>query len=500
MKWVKQILSAALFLAILVMLLGTINVILMPKNLYQNSDWPTTNSYNQFYDMKKDTVDVLFLGSSIVVNDFYPQELYDRFGITSYNLGSEQQSIILSYFWLNEALRFQNPKVVVLDTRYLFTQSLTESLNMSEGMVRKCIDPMKWSKVKAEAVKEICELDDSQSELSYYLPNIRYHSRWTELERLDFDFDKQKEAGLKGFGPLTTYGDESFSAFCRFDTEATESVDEVMGEYLERIMDLCRENGIELILTSIPGSTMYDGINNCLEKYGSTEGVRYINFCESSIYDAVGAELPRENIVSHGNIWGAIKLTDYLGNILQNEYGLENHVADSWEETKEYAQHILNNCNLTHVGEISEYFSLIDNEDYVVFITTKDEGVPIANADFLYGLLKLGIQTDLQDTAGNAYYAVVDGDSVIEEFSEKTLNMSGSFSGEGFSGGRYRITSGGWKDNVTASVCINDVEYVDKGGGAYFVIFDKRLDMVIDSAYFNWYETEGCLIHGKASQ
>lgn len=45
---------------------------------------------------------------------------------------------------------------------------------------------MKWSLVKREAVKTICELDQYQFLVSYYLPNIRYHARWTNLSENDF--------------------------------------------------------------------------------------------------------------------------------------------------------------------------------------------------------------------------------------------------------------------------------------------------------------------------
>ena len=173
-----NIIRSAVFLFLLVISLYYINEMLLPKYTLKNNLWPMTSSYNQFYQMEEDSVDVLFLGSSVVVNAFSPQEIYDTYGIRSYNLASEEQSIFLSYYWLKEALRYQNPQVVVLDTRFLFPQHL-EGTNTIEPMTRKCLDPMKWSSVKAEAVNAVCEMDPVQSKLSYYLTNIRYHSRWT---------------------------------------------------------------------------------------------------------------------------------------------------------------------------------------------------------------------------------------------------------------------------------------------------------------------------------
>ena len=118
-KHIFFILKNCILTLIILFLLVIINNILMTKNFF-NSEYPTTATYKNFYKLDRDTVDVLFLGSSHCVTSFDPQVLYDEYGITSYNLGSGAQSIMVSYYWLEEALRYQSPKVVVLDTYMLF--------------------------------------------------------------------------------------------------------------------------------------------------------------------------------------------------------------------------------------------------------------------------------------------------------------------------------------------------------------------------------------------
>ena len=186
MKHFKNIMRSIVFLSILVSSLLMINQVLVPKFVTKNSTWPTTSSFAQFYKMEKDSIDVLFLGSSVVVNAIIPQEIYNEYGIRCYNLGSEQQSIYLSYYWLKEALRYQKPKAVVLDLKFMFDLHPEDVINTTEGITRKSLDPMKWSSVKREAVHNLCEMDESQSELSYYLTNLRFHSRWSELQEYDY--------------------------------------------------------------------------------------------------------------------------------------------------------------------------------------------------------------------------------------------------------------------------------------------------------------------------
>lgn len=51
----------------------------------------STITYSNFYRLPEESVDVVFLGSSHSLNAFIPQELYNEYGITSYNLSSSSQ-------------------------------------------------------------------------------------------------------------------------------------------------------------------------------------------------------------------------------------------------------------------------------------------------------------------------------------------------------------------------------------------------------------------------
>ena len=277
-KVILFIVRSILFISILLVSLFGINEILLPKYTLRNSQWPTTSTYKGFYKMKKDTVDVLFIGSSTVVNAFIPQEIYNEYGIRSYNLGSEQQSLFLSYYWLKEALRSQTPSVIVLDTRFLYNVHPEFPINTSEGLTRKCLDSMRFSSVKRDAVHEVCALDPGQSELSYYLTNLRYHDRWSSLTAADFD-TSYAEAPLKGYGPIMGLGPESYEPFTEQDPDAWMEYPEMMMEYLQKITDLCREEGIRLVLVSLPGNEMDDAVNNVHKAFAKENNIDDYNLC-----------------------------------------------------------------------------------------------------------------------------------------------------------------------------------------------------------------------------
>lgn len=482
---IKGIVKSVVFLIILGIMLHYINQILQPKNIYGNSDWPSTSTYNQFYRMEKDSIDVLFLGSSVCVNAFSPQEIYNSYGIRSYNLGSEQQNIFLSYFWLKEALRFQSPQVVVLDVRFLFNIHPEYALNTSEGLTRKCLDPMKWSNVKAEAVNDLCSIDESQSELSYYLTNIRFHSRWSSLAEYDIDMSEVQYAELKGYSAIAAYGQQSFMTFDVSDPDAYEGFDPnpIMLEYLDRTVELCRENDIKLVLVSLPQNAMYDAIHNNLTKYASDNNVDYYDLSETGHYEAIGAELPKESVIDHENVWGSVKMSKYIGKLLSERYGVAAVQDAQWEETKDYYEHVIKNCELVHITDLAEYLKAIDDPNYSIFISVGNDAVAGLTDEMIEALRELGVKTDWSDKYRWSYYAVIlPGEDVIEEAGEDELIVTG-----GFRDNRsvYTITSNGFYTGSNATITIDGTEYSKNGRGFNIVVYDNVIMNVIDSVQFD---------------
>ena len=152
------------FVLITCLCVGVVNSWLKPKYYYTYA-WPSTNTFQDFYALEKDSVDVLFFGSSHAVSSLNPQVVYDTYGITSYNLGSEQQSLVVSYYWLREALKYQSPKAVIIDTYMLhkFSDSYVyNDMNCSESAVRKAMDNMRLSPLKWEAAQTIAKTDPAQ--------------------------------------------------------------------------------------------------------------------------------------------------------------------------------------------------------------------------------------------------------------------------------------------------------------------------------------------------
>ena len=332
----KRLIAPVLLGAALLLTLLGLEDILVPKFHLRNCEWPTTATYRQFYRMEPNSLDVLFLGSSVCVNGFSPQVLYDEFQLRSYNLGSEQQSIPMSYFWLEEALRFQSPKAVVLDVRFCFPyEDIQLETNMSEAMVRKCIDPMHWSRVKMQAVRDICIMDPGQTQLSYYITSLRFHSRWSELTKEDFHIEQTDIMPYYGFSPRVYKSQYEFQPLFLQDGEAREPMLPVMKQYLDKIVETCSREQIPLVLVGVPELLPREGAHNTVQAYADEHGLQFYDFAELGLYEQLEVNSPLIVPIDHSSVWGAGRLTGCIGRILCEEYGLQGTEDPRYEATSQ---------------------------------------------------------------------------------------------------------------------------------------------------------------------
>ncbi|PHU40361.1 hypothetical protein CSX00_06215 [Pseudobutyrivibrio ruminis] len=471
------------FLMILVTVLAGVNAILIPKTYINNATWPSTSKFNQFYEMDKNSVDVLFIGSSVAANAFSPQEIYDSYGIRSYNLASQQQSVFFNYYWLKEALKTQSPKVVVMDSKFLFTLHPENPVNTTEGIGREIVDNMHWSKNKIDMINALTDLDDSQSKLSYFLTNIRYHSRWTELDESDFNLSLSEEDLLKGQSVITSYGDDSYTPFAPEDKEIRAKLDPVMEEYFGKIVELCQENNTQLMLVSLP-DVMTDAMNNRLIDLAGQYGINYYNFCTVDSYNAIGAQLPKENVVEHENIWGAIKMSRYVASILQSDYGVEAVSDRQWDETSAYYKHLLNIAELQHIENLDEYLAILKSDvDYVTFISVKDDGFRFITDEQVALLNSLGLQAPFKDMFRYSYCGIVDNSNGnIEELSpDEVITINGNILE---SDAIYEMTSGGGNAGVECGIVINGTNFEINSVGLNIVVYDRLSKDVVDQVCF----------------
>lgn len=474
--YIKRAIAWVILVALILAIMLRYNKVLEPKYTYANSTWPTTSSYEQFYRMDKDSIDVLFFGASVAVNTFLPQVLYDEYGITSYNLGSEQQSVFLSYYWLKEALRYQKPKAIVVDTLFLSNMHPENPINTTEGLTRKCLDPMRMSPVKMHAVADLCRRDKEQTVSSYVLTNFRFHDRWESLTETDWDTDEYTRAPLYGYGINTAYGDAGYKPFEPSDSSATAAFDDAEFSYLQKMVDLCHKNGIKVLLCTIPGESMNDGMNNSLEQYADKENVRYLNMCRKDNFKKIGAKLPKENCLYHSNIWGAEKVTKFIGGVLTDDFSLQSHKDHQYDASEAFYKRVRKDCDLTQLIYLSTYLEQISDDNLCVFMTDKDINMDGIDATMKQKLTDQGF--DSVNTAGAANLVFFRENGAVRENTVVSTD-------DGIRKGQFRDGKSSYQlSGADGSIMIDGVNYAKGSDGLNIVVYDKVLMKVVDSLNF----------------
>jgi hypothetical protein len=166
-------------------LLWAAQFVLMPR--YDRDDLWTT-----YRGLPEGSVEVLLFGTSMVHANVNPVVIWETSGIRSYVLSGSAQSLVVTPWYLEEALRTQRARVVVLDVRGL----LNESYKQTERQKR-----VNYTMMPAGAPKfwAVIEGSSPQEWTRYWLPLEQFHARWGELSRQDFNPLKRRDRRADSF-------------------------------------------------------------------------------------------------------------------------------------------------------------------------------------------------------------------------------------------------------------------------------------------------------------
>lgn len=279
-----------------------------------------TYSYEKYgdYYKEKQNIDVLFFGTSHMINGVFPMEIWDEYGIVSYNMANHSETICVNYWQLKEALKRNTPKVVVVDlyaiggtgkSNLKYTHNLTDAMPLSMNKIRMVMDVIEPGQ-RAE----------------YLFPLSLYHSRW------DDDLTKEdliKKSGVQKGAELRTdvYLNEIPVIIEKSERDLTENVNK---EYLERMITLCQEKGIAIVLTYLPYAAPVE--DQFPANYGYELAEKYqIPYVNMLYEDVIDYRIDGADEGSHLNMSGAKKVSSFLG-----AYLLENYELSDQRENKKY--------------------------------------------------------------------------------------------------------------------------------------------------------------------
>lgn len=337
--------------------------------------------YAPFFEQQGD-FDVLFMGTSHVINGVFPMELWNDYGIISYNFGGHSNQLPITYWVQENALNYTTPRLVVIDC-YLLSSNIKTYTSFNN--IHSSLDAFPLSLTKVLAVRDL--LNDKEMEELIATGDVAdtevrtmggllweysvYHSRWDSLGQSDFIWSGTSEKGAEARPGVAIQNEMAVIAPDEKLDEETKGT-----EYLRRMIENCQNRGIEILLIYLPfhAEEQYQKEANRLCDIAEEYEVNYINFLDMSVVDNNTDFCDNQ----HLNPSGARKVSDYLGQYIIEHYCVpdqrNNEEYSSWfQDYKEYT-----NFKLEEIKEqtsLDTYLMLLVDKNYNMIFEIKDSSI-----------------------------------------------------------------------------------------------------------------------------
>lgn len=513
----RTLCRAAVFVAFGILLFAAAQELLSPDWRYPHWNNPHADRMEEFYELADTDTDiqVLLLGSSHMEYGAIPMQIYEASGITVYNLSSDGQTLDTSYYLLREALRDIHPKYVFVDAVALFNNTFKSSIH------RYMLDGMRLGESKlAYALDYTSHFQSSEQSwafISVFLPFFEYHERWSELNKNDFAKKLERNFYTKGeyirsesIGGVdidlmnsvaeTNHSNEGWVSkidggetkrYTIFGSAYDPKVAKGAEAHFRKIQELCRENGIQLVLIKVPDTQMPQANpsswtslrSETVKAYAEQAGVTFIDL----LYDVdIGIDWMKDSIDGglHLNFFGAEKVSAWLADYLQNVCGLSGSVCAPYEEDLPLYSAVRELVRFHGTTDLQAYLDkLLQMKDVSLLIAACDDMRSALPEEAIEKIHALGFQTDFNALAySDSYIGIRDGAAVVcERASNRKLSLTGELSG----GEEYSVSSCGWLLGAEAEIMIDGTDYAVNKRGINIVVYDSKSGAVLDSVAFD---------------
>lgn len=316
----KKIVKIIIFLTIFYILFNIVFKIL----------WIPRNPISYFYDEPRNSLDVVYVGSSNAYAHFNTTLAYDLYGYTTGLVSADAQHLIFAKYLIKESEKRQKPKLYVID----LSTAINDLSSTEDGYIRTTIDSMKFSKNRIDAINDVLSYKsdiNKKDYINYYFSFLMYHNKWKNPSNTFFNKDL-----YKGY----LYSDMTSKTEPQKEYNWTEKVSNLPNDnkkILLELIDYIKENDLK-VLFIIPKRYFDEEISTKLNesvKIIEDNNLKVINCNKVEKLNNIDFETDLYNY-GHLNVYGATKYTLWFSKYLKENYNLPNHKKDkkysSWED------------------------------------------------------------------------------------------------------------------------------------------------------------------------
>lgn len=280
----KNILKSILFIFILLILLEAITLLFISKDSIKKYGFINTTKY-EILEEEPNTIDVIFLGDSLVYSSISPMEIWNQYGYTSFDCAKAAESITDAYKYLEVAIKHEHPKIVLFESNVLYRDKHKRPW---------------YYKLKNTIIS--------------YFPITRYHDNWKKIGVSKEDIITNTTKGYVYVTKSTKYKPIKKNN----KPGKLRPIPKGNIKDFERIVKLCSDNNIKLVLISNPSNKSW-----IYPKYYATEKIAKeynLEFIDLNLVEDLNIDWTHEtkDKGDHINHSGAKKVSAYLGKYLKS--------------------------------------------------------------------------------------------------------------------------------------------------------------------------------------
>ena len=423
----------------------------MLNTIFLLKRWDGITSMQHFYSQKKNSIDVIFLGSSTSGTNFNMETLYREYGIAGYNLWSSGQPLANTYYYLKEALKYQTPKLFVLEMGSVHTESFggPHPVINTQGL-----------KFSIDFIKNITVTTIPYEWHHLLFGMSTFHTRFKELTKYDFQQfpwndnsnDKGNFSYIRNYVPLDTS-----------DVSAIKEIQNISSKnekYLNAIIDLCKTKNIPILLVACPRNdkTFLQPYFNYISDFSERKNIPFINF--NLLNEDLKLTTSDTRDGAHHNIKGAKKITLYLGKYIKENYNIpDRRNTGNDYESWEINAHVMENKYLHNIYDIDEYISFLKDIKRNIYIVKAN----MSNSTEYYNT----ISKYLSELSANTLFKNTSDNEIVFIQNQDLTNESITISSEG----SLKIYKSG------SLIIHND------STGIFFIVYDTYTDEIADIAF-----------------
>ncbi|MEG2993690.1 MAG: hypothetical protein RR847_05405 [Bacilli bacterium] len=319
----KKILKFLLFLILIISSIFYMNSVVIDK------------SYNRYYMMreelktKNEKFDVEVYGSCHAYTSFNPMES----NYNAYNKANPGEIIPVTYLHMVEQFKKNKPKVALVDIWGVMAyDTYIDKEEIFGSYLKYNLELLPFNREKIEVINDVDELNILNDNLHIF----RYKDRiinWG-LSEIDFNYSFKKARKIyetdrttylydemenrfnnNGYNNLPTTSLDDYDSLQNKINDETQPVEAVLMKYIDKIIELCEKNDVQLIFYRAPYVSKISELEkrNYIANYLANKGIYFYDLEKEIEFN----KLEDFSDYQHLSGTGASKATEFLNNKIE---------------------------------------------------------------------------------------------------------------------------------------------------------------------------------------